>query len=98
MKESTQSDPYSPEGCFIATACYGTGLDEHVQLLKDFRDSFLKEFSLGRAFIRKYYEYSPPVADFIQDKKYLKVLIRVLLVQPAYLISKALLRLKALFD
>ena len=94
MSEKNQLDPYSPGGCFIATACYGSEFTDQVLLLKDFRDSFLNEFSLGESFIDFYYNHSPPVADFIRENEVLRFVTRVLLVEPFYLISKLVLHLK----
>lgn len=94
MENKEQLDPYSPGGCFIATACYGSELTEQVLFLKQFRDNFLADFSLGRKFIETYYKYSPPVADFICDRKWLRRATRLLLVEPAYLVSRSVSRFR----
>lgn len=66
-------------GCFIATAAFGSPVEKHVQLLKDFRDSYLLTNSPGKTFVRAYYEYSPPVADFIRKHEIVKLAVRILL-------------------
>lgn len=48
--------------CFIATAAFETRLAPEVQILCAFRDQFLKNYFLGRAFIHTYYKISPPIA------------------------------------
>ncbi len=63
-------------GCFIATAAYGSYLDPHVYVLRNFRDRYLLTNSLGQAFVDSYYRYSPPVADFISKHETLKIAAR----------------------
>lgn len=64
-------------GCFIATAAYGSKMEPHVKLLRNFRDKCLLNNALGKAVIRAYYTYSPPIADFIAKHDNLKTIVRV---------------------
>jgi hypothetical protein len=63
-------------GCFIATAAYGSYLDAHVKILRDFRDRFLIPNSLGRKCVHLYYRYTPRMANYIGRYKYLRFFTR----------------------
>ncbi len=65
--------------CFIATAAFGSKFTWPVALLRNFRDQYLLTNTLGTAFVRFYYQYSPPIADFIATSQPLKMLVRVML-------------------
>lgn len=66
-------------GCFIATAAFGSPVERHVVLLKEFRDTCLLTNSLGRHFVEAYYHYSPSAADFISRHDNVKLMVRVFL-------------------
>jgi len=73
----------SPEGggggCFIATAAFGSLMEPHVKILRDFRDRFLITNIVGKSFVNLYYKYSPPIANVIKKYANLKVIVRVIL-------------------
>jgi len=81
ISPSTSSTPAvesgGSSGCFIVTAAYGSKMEPHVKLLRDFRDKCLLNNALGKAFIRAYYTYSPPMADFISKRDNLRTIVRV---------------------
>ena len=70
------------EGCFIATAAYGTSTAAELDTLRAFRDEVLLQNSFGSQLVEWYYQASPPVADFISEHEGLRTLVRKLLVDP----------------
>ncbi len=79
-------DPSSPD-CFIATAAYGSYLDPHVWVLRQFRDNILLHSSYGRWFVKEYYLHSPPIAAFIARHSSLRLLTRVALTPVIFAIA-----------
>ena len=69
-------------GCFIATAAYGTTTAEQIDVLREFRDSVLLKSTAGSVFVSLYYQFSPPVADFIAGNELLRTMVRELLIDP----------------
>jgi len=77
MGDFSTVSPESVGGCFIATAVYGSPMESHVRILRDFRDTYLLSSTIGHMFVKAYYQYSPPVADFIAKHKALKAAARM---------------------
>lgn len=65
-----------PNGCFIATASFGTPLAYEINELRYWRDTALSKSVFGKAFIKTYYKLSPPVANFIATKPMIKKITR----------------------
>ncbi len=65
--------------CFIATAVYGSPDDEHVLILREFRDKWLLTNGPGRRFVALYYQHGPRAAQIIAEHEALKRATRFLL-------------------
>jgi hypothetical protein len=72
----------APGGCFIATAACGSALEPEVMTLRTFRDLVLRQWAIGRAFIRIYEAMAPPVADWIAPRPSARRFIRGLIIRP----------------
>ena len=56
---------YTKNGCFIATAAYGSYNDESVLVLHKFKDEKLLSSNIGKTVVSIYYKISPPIANLI---------------------------------
>jgi hypothetical protein len=72
--------------CFVATACYGSALDEHVVFLRRFRDFEVMETNTGRCFMGMfnalYYSFSPSLASYLRHHRGAKMMARYAVVAP----------------
>lgn len=68
------------QGCFIATAAYGTPFASDINVLRNFRDSYLANREWGKKFISLYYTISPPIARVIEKSETLRKIVRKCLV------------------
>jgi len=64
-------------GCFIATAAYGSLMQPYVVVLREFRDHILLKSGIGKTFVKFYYKYSPPMADFIAEHANMRSIVRM---------------------
>jgi len=71
-----------PSFCFIATAAYGTGTAEEINVLREFRDVVLLGSDLGGEFVCLYYRISPPIAGVIAQHDFLRTAVRVGFIDP----------------
>ena len=78
----------APSECYIATATYGTPLDENIDVLRDFRDTVLMTNPVGDAFVSTYYATSPPIADALRANDGLRTVTRLTLITPLVYLAK----------
>lgn len=74
-------------GCYISTATFGTDLEGKTVILKTFRDNYLQKCAVGRELVKTYYKYSPPIADYIAERDWLRSVVRILLLPIIGLVS-----------
>ena len=70
-------------GCFIATAAYGSPLAPEIVVLQCFREARLRPHRTGRWMISVYERYSPPLADTMAPHPTVRLWVRRLLLTPA---------------
>ena len=79
------------EGCFIATALFGSSNHPVVKVLREFRDTYLKSSDLGIKMIHFYYKNGPEAAFYVKKSSTLKAisfLILLPLIVLAFLLVK----------
>ena len=69
----------SSEGCYIATAVYGSYDCPEVWVLRRFRDYGLRKCAIGRSMIRAYYSVSPKLVKRFGHIEKLKCAVRSIL-------------------
>lgn len=75
------------QGCSIATATLGTELQDKIDVLQSFRDKYLLKNAIGKSFVAAYYKYSPPIADYIAERGWLRRLVRIMLLPVIGIVS-----------
>jgi hypothetical protein len=78
------------QGCFVATAAFGSPFSENVNILRSFRDKFMLSNSVGRSLVYLYYQYGPDLAKAIEDHPWARASVRIALVPFVVLAGVAL--------
>lgn len=80
------------KGCFVATAVCGREDAPEVLALQAFRDRRLATTALGRLLVRGYYRWSPAVAVVLEDRAWLRRVVRLLAIRPLASMARAAAR------
>ena len=88
LKAQNASSDSGSSGCFVVTATYGDQHHPNVVYLREFRDSELIQYVLGRILIRIYYVTGPSFAQLIRNSETLKSISRKYLIEPLVLMLK----------
>jgi hypothetical protein len=67
------------QGCFIATAAFGSPFAAQIDHLRSFRDTYLMNSPLGRKMVDFYYRNAEPWATWIAEHDTLRAFVRMLL-------------------
>ena len=78
-KYKTQNKTKKKEGCYVATMVYGSYDCNEVMVLRNYRDSVLKQYTIGRLFISIYYSLSPYFVKIFKKSNLVNTLIRRIL-------------------
>jgi hypothetical protein len=82
-----------PSSCFIATAAYGSESAAQIDVLRQFRDEVLLRSEAGRDYVAFYYAASPPLAQYIEEREWLRTVVRELFVDPVVAVCQISQRL-----
>jgi len=70
------------EDCFIASAVYGTPLNDEIKILRNFRDLKLRKNLFGKIFISLYDRFGPVAAFYIRNNESRRQWARENIVEP----------------
>jgi hypothetical protein len=70
------TEQHNREGCYIATAVYGSYDAMEVIVLRRFRDEVLSKSFIGKSFIKIYYLLSPAVAKKLKNLRKLNLIVK----------------------
>jgi hypothetical protein len=68
--------PPEVAACFVATAAWGSPLEEDVGVLRGFRDGVLRQQVLGEILVETYYAFGPALAGVIRPSETLRAVAR----------------------
>ena len=75
--------------CYIATATFGSSLQQKIDTFRWFRNQYLLTNKFGRKIVSAYYELSPPLAKKIKQSDTLKT-VSLAILYPIYLILEVM--------
>jgi hypothetical protein len=89
--QQDSNNPQDGGGCLVATAAYGSELQQPIQELREFRDNKLSKSPLGFDFLNNfntlYYSFSPYIADMERENPMFKELVKNTIIPLVYSLS-----------
>ena len=79
LEKKNYSSHQENDGCFIATAAFGTPLAPEIDILRWWRDQHLMNKKYGRFLISSYYKHSPSIAESVRKYKLIRAILRKLI-------------------
>ena len=76
VQSAGQKNVKYKNGCYIATACYGSPTAYEVIKLREYRDQKLSQILMGRILIKLYYIVSPFIASKLINCKRINLFIK----------------------
>lgn len=72
--------------CFVATATYGDSEHPNVIFLREFRDTRLRDYEIGRRFIDFYWKIGPKLAVYVVRNRFYRYVSRLVISGLVYLL------------
>lgn len=87
-KDNLQVDTTKSSYCYIATLCYGDIMAPEVIKFREFRDTHLLNYKIGRKMVAIYYENAEAFCETLKNKPTANKIIKKYILNPIYFLIK----------